>query len=322
MSDISKFCELPTDLLSVIDVLPFKIFITRNGKPILWRGQETSVEKKDIDQLINSGVKQVYLGVDEKGKYLEFAEENATSILESKKISIEFKSYMINEITCSVLENLFKEPTNHNLARRLENIVKPMVELLLADKSMKSLRFLIEQGDMVFSYIPHSARTCYYTIALAETLKTFTNNRLYQMGVAALLHDIGQTLVPTNIREKIGKYSDNERVEMQRHPSYSVDIIHRSEMYDLDKTILTAVKAHHELGDKSGYPHNLPLFDLPLEAQILAVAHTFESYTIERIHREAKKPYDVVKYMLANPDKYPIKIVRSFIEILGKLEAY
>ncbi len=322
MNEEDKFTKLPTCCLTTDEVLPFDIYIKRNGKTVLWRGHDTAVGQKEIEQLTDSGIEYVYVGFAESDRYIEYAEENAQSIIRNKKIPVEYKSFIMDKITGSVLENLFKDPTQKKNAKRLENIIKPMVELLLADKEVKALRFMVEKGDMAFSYIPHSARTCYYTIGLAEMFKHFTTSKLYQIGIAALLHDIGQTLVSPDIREKIGDYSDKQRVEMQRHPIYSVELIRRSELYKLDIATLTAIKSHHELGDKSGYPNHTSLFDLSLESKILAVTHTFESFTIERIHREARKPYDVIKYMLANPDKYPVEIVRKFIKLLGSLETY
>ncbi|MGR3179559.1 MAG: HD-GYP domain-containing protein [Candidatus Anammoxibacter sp.] len=318
----NKFNELPANCLRADELLPFDVYIEREGSTLLWRGQETSVTQDDVEQLVKSGVKTVFIGIGDKGKYLKYAEKNVLSIVKDKNIPLSFRSFIMKEVANSVLEDLFKDPTNHLTAKRLENVVMPMIELLLSNDKVNALRFLIEQGDMAFSYVPHSARTCYYTIALAETFDRLSSKKLYQLGIAAILHDIGQTLVATEIREKIGKYTDEERAEMQRHPVYSAELIHRSGMVALDKAPLAAVKAHHELGDATGYPHKISLFTLPLEAQILAVTHTFESFTTERIHREAKRPYDVIKFLLSNPGKYPVKIVRKFIDILGKLESY
>ncbi len=225
----------------------------------------------------------------------------------------------MSKITNIVLGNKLSTPNLEDATKKLERLIKKAIEKLLTHENITPLRFLLEDGDMEFSYIPHSARTCFYTIKLADAFNDFSIDKLHQIGVAAILHDIGQTLVSMDVRNKIGKYNDDERKEMQRHPIYSVDIIRKSEMFNLDNDILTAVKSHHELGDKTGYPHNLPLFDLPLEAQILAVTHTFDSYTTERIHRKAEKPFVVIKHMLSNPKKFPVSVVKRFIPLLGNM---
>ncbi len=322
MTSLNKYWELHTNCLVADQLLPFDVYIWVDGKTVLWRGKSTAVAQSDIDKLVDRGVETVVIGIRDKEKYLEYVEPNTLNMIKDDKIPVEYKSYVVRETTNKILEALYKEPTNIKTAKRLENIVSPIVELILSNANMAPLRFLLERGDMEFSYAPHSARTCYYTIALASTYKEFSKERLQELAISALLHDIGQMIVKPETREKIGKYTAEEKHEMEKHPAYSVSLINKAEMYTLEDPMIIAIKSHHELGDKSGYPQKAPLFNLPLEAQILATTHTFESYTIERIHRKARKSFDVVRFMLSSPNKYPTEIVRQFIQVLSKLEAY
>lgn len=322
MSSLTNYWELHTNCLVADQILPFDVYIWREGKTVLWRGKSTEVSQSDIDKLSDRGVETVVIGIRDKDKYLDYVEPNAHELIMDERIPVEYKSYVVRETTNKILEKLYKEPSDIKTAKRLENIVSPIVELILSSANMAPLRFLLERGDMEFSYAPHSARTCYYTVALASSFKRFSKERLQQLAIAALLHDIGQMIVKPETREKIGKYNEEERREMQKHPAYSVSLVNRSEMYMLDDVMLIAIKSHHELGDRTGYPQKAPLFNLPFEAQILAITHTFESYTIERIHRKSRKSYDVIRFMLSNPNKYPLELVRQFVQVLSKLEAY
>lgn len=317
-----NYWELHTNCLIADQILPFDVYIKREGKTVLWRGKSTEVTQNDINRLSASGVESVVIGVRDKEKYLEYIEPNAQALIMDDRIPVEYKSYVVRETTNKILTCLYKSPTDIGTAKRLEHIVTPIVELILSSANMAPLRFLLERGDMEFSYAPHSARTCYYTIALASSYKRFSREKLHQLALAALLHDIGQMIVKPEIREKIGKFTEDELHEMQKHPVYSVSLINRSEMFDLDDPILIAIKSHHELGDRTGYPQKASLFDLPFEAQTLSVTHTFESYTTERIHRKARKSFDVIRQMLSNTNKYPIEIVRQFVQVLSKLESY
>lgn len=322
MSALNKYWELHTSCLLTDQILPFDVYIWRDGKTVLWRGKSTEVTQKDIERLAESGVESVVIGIGDKDKYLEYVEPNAQELIMDNKVPVEYKSYVVRETTNKILEELYKAPTDIKTAKRLEHIVSPIVELILSSANMAPLRFLLERGDMEFSYAPHSARTCYYTIALASSYNRYSKGKLNQFAMAALLHDIGQMLVKPEIREKIGKYTDEERREMEKHPIYSVSLIKKANMFEFDESMTIAIKSHHELGDKSGYPQHISLFDLPFEASLLALTHTFESYTTERIHRKARKSYDVIKYMLANPNKFPLDLVRQFVQVLSKLESY
>lgn len=322
MKVTQQFWELHTSCLLVDQIVPFDIYIWREGKAVLWRGKETKVTQNDLNHLLDTGVSHVVIGIKDLNKYLGYAEPNAQEIVMNQHVPVEYKSFVIRESTNNILKDLFNSPTDIKIAKRLEGIVSPIVELILSSTAIDPLRFLLERNDIAFSYAPHSARTCYYIIALAIATKKFSQEKLNQLGLAALLHDIGEMMVAPEIREKIGKYTEQERREMEKHPIHSVTLIKKADVYSMDEPTLTAIKSHHELGDKSGYPLHEPLFELPLEARLFVVAHTFESYTTEKIHRQARKSYDVIKHMLSNPKKYPVEIVRQFIEVLGKLEPY
>lgn len=320
MKEHPEYNKLPACCLVADKAIPFDIYINHNGKTSLWRKRQTELNQKDIHQLDGYAIKYIYIGFNDNDKYLEYTGQNIQGITTNENTALKFKSSILEKVTKSILEDISKHTSYKRCVKQLESIVKPTVELVLSTENVNTVRFLVEKGDIVFSYIPHSARTCYYTVALAKMFNTFSNEKLYQLGVGTLLHDIGQTMVSTQIREKIGKYTDEERIEMERHPVYSAELIHRSKLFKLDTNTLIAIKSHHESGDKTGYPNHLSLFDLPLEAGILAITHTFDSHTTEKIHREAKKPYDVIKYMLTNTKKYPEEIVQKFIKLLGKLE--
>lgn len=323
MCALNKYWELHTSCLVADQLLPFNVYIWRDGKTVLWRGKLTEVLQKDVQRLSDSGISTVVMEIDDKDKYLEYIEPNTQDIVMNNKVPTEYKSYVVRETTNRILDELYKTPLNMKTAKRLEHVVTPIIELILSSSSMEPLRFLLDRGDMEFSYAPHSARTCYYAIALASSIDNrFSSGQLNQLAMAALLHDIGQILVRPEIREKIGKYTNEERCEMEKHPIHSVNLIKRANLFELNDDMAVAIKAHHELGDRMGYPQQLPLFELSLEANILALTHTFESLTTERIHRRARKSYDVIKYLLANPAKYPLDLVRQFVQVLAKLESY
>lgn len=320
---LKPYWELNTNCLIAGEILPFDVYILREGKTVLWRGKSTEVTQKDIVRLANSGVESVLIGINNKEKYLNYIEPNALELIRNNRISLEYKSYVVRETTNRIIDELYKTPTEIGVAKRLEKVVTGIVELILSSSNMAPLKFLIDKDNLESSYAPHSARTCYYTVALASSYKKkFSKDILKQIAIASLLHDIGQMIVKPEIRKKTGKYTDEERCEMEKHPIYSVNLIKRSEIYDLDDTILMAIKSHHELGDKTGYPQHISLFDLPFEARLLALTHTFESYTIERVHRKARKFYDVIRFILSNPSKYPLDIARQFVHVLSILDSY
>src|SRR5205085_1414562 len=80
---------------------------------------------------------------------------------------------------------------------------------------------------------------------------------------------------------KPGPLTDEEWVQMRRHPELGARILSSGEMDDVRSWIL----AHHERPDGTGYPKGLDSSEIPLEASIVAVADAYEAMTSDRVYR-------------------------------------
>ena len=99
----------------------------------------------------------------------------------------------------------------------------------------------------------HSTRLAEWAIRVARRLG-IPESDLYQIEVAALLHDIGKIGIPDAILKKEGKLTDEERALMNKHPEYSWSILRM--FSGLEKASLYALH-HHESYNGAGYPGGL-----------------------------------------------------------------
>ena len=106
-------------------------------------------------------------------------------------------------------------------------------------------------------------------------------DRVQRLRLAGILHDIGKIAVPDSILRKPGPLTDDEWVQMRRHPELGARILSSRELDDVREWIL----AHHERPDGTGYPKGLKAEEIPLEASIVAVADAFEAMTSDRVYR-------------------------------------
>jgi len=95
----------------------------------------------------------------------------------------------------------------------------------------------------------------------------------------ALLHDVGKIGIPDRILQKSGRLTEDEYVEIKRHPVLGVSIL--TPATEL-ASALPVVKHHHERFDGKGYPDGLSGEDIPLIARIVSVADAFDSMTRAR----------------------------------------
>jgi response regulator RpfG family c-di-GMP phosphodiesterase len=106
---------------------------------------------------------------------------------------------------------------------------------------------------------------------------------------AASMHDIGMTRLPGSLRECASPFSADERVLMERHVEIGADLLKSLEVIGAVREI---VLSHHEWWDGTGYPRALRAEEIPIGARILAVVDAWESMTVGRPHRPARREDD------------------------------
>jgi HD-GYP domain-containing protein (c-di-GMP phosphodiesterase class II) len=108
--------------------------------------------------------------------------------------------------------------------------------------------------------------------------------RVRGMELAGLLHDIGLLALPTDLLSGDGPLSDHQLRLLHTHPDASAEILEPLSRVGVP---VSAVRAHHERLDGSGYPRGLRGRQVPVGAEMLAVADCYAALIHDRPHRPA-----------------------------------
>lgn len=128
----------------------------------------------------------------------------------------------------------------------------------------------------------HSARVARLALGLAEKLD-FSESDMQQLELACLLHDIGKIHVPDAVLNKKARLDQNEYEQIMKHPLRGAQIL---ELVPSLHKFIPVVKHHHERYDGTGYPDRLRGEAIPLHAQIVALADTYDAMTSSRPYRQ------------------------------------
>lgn len=165
-----------------------------------------------------------------------------------------------NTLMVSILSNVV-EIRNHESGDHIRNI-RRITELLLHQLVQKTKDYHLSEED----------------IALIMT--------------ASSLHDIGKITIPEEILNKPGKLTKEEFEIMKTHSTAGAQILEQMK-YGQDKPLyryaLEICRWHHERWDGHGYPDGLMGEEIPISAQIVAIADVYDALTSERCY---KKAYD------------------------------
>jgi len=136
-------------------------------------------------------------------------------------------------------------------------------------------------------------------------------HRLIELGVAALLHEIGMIKLPPQVYLSRRPLQPQEQKAILTHPILSYNIL---KSFDFPLTVTLAALEHHERENGSGYPRKLPGDRISLYAKIIAVACSYEALSAQRPHKEAKDGYTGMLELLKNEGKmYDDTVVRALV---------
>jgi len=178
------------------------------------------------------------------------------------------------------------------------------------------------QDDIVRSFITalefhddytkgHSELVAMFSTRIGESLG-LDKNQLEDLYWAAVMHDIGKIIIPSNILNKTGKLTDSEFDLIKKHPMIGYEIISKSEtLHNIAEYILF----HHERWDGKGYPNKLKGDEIPLLSQIICIADSWHAMTSERPYKNKLNEEEGVIELIKNKGtQFSPKIVDIFID--------
>lgn len=143
----------------------------------------------------------------------------------------------------------------------------------------------------------HCINVCVLSIAIAEGMKV-PESTVRQVGLGALLHDVGKLLIPKPILNKPDLLTDDEYGLVKTHAMKGFEMLQTC--YNAGAVAAHAALDHHERLDGSGYPRGLQGENIPLIGLIVAAADVYDAMVSTRPHRRGHLPEAVRRHLESN----------------------
>ncbi|WP_027626182.1 HD-GYP domain-containing protein [Clostridium lundense] len=269
-----------------------KSILTSDGKILLKAG--IKLTHNYITKLQEIGVFYVYV----EDERLEDVQVEDQQLTELKQVTMKSMSKIVKNIhSCNGKE----------LRQSLES-VEDLVEYIIDLGDVNRSLYDIKTYDN-YTYM-HSLDTCIMTSFLGLS-SNFKEYELKELGVGAVLHDVGKTKVPNKILNKNGKLTEEEFNEIKKHTIYGGEIVRKT--VSMPYSIIDIVEQHHERVDGRGYPYGLEGNNISKFAKVVCICDVYDAVSNDRCYRKKFNPNDAYELILAGSGtSFDENLVRNF----------
>jgi HD-GYP domain-containing protein (c-di-GMP phosphodiesterase class II) len=201
--------------------------------------------------------------------------------------------------------------------KRVKRAVQLVVDQVLNNEiSMVGMTTVRDYDEYTFT---HSVNVCIFSVALGKKLG-FSKVQLYDLGMTALLHDVGKARVPSEILNKTGGLDEREWKIIQQHPWQGALSLFGMRSYEeIPYQSILVAHEHHMKIDLTGYPKCVRPRTLGIFSRIVSVADAFDAATTRRVYQTVPiEPDQVLREMWENPGRgHDRLVVKALINLVG-----
>jgi HD-GYP domain-containing protein (c-di-GMP phosphodiesterase class II) len=163
--------------------------------------------------------------------------------------------------------------------------------------------------------VGHQRRVSQIACSIGSELG-LSKDRLNNLRIAGVLHDLGKFALPSDLLSKPGKLTHPEFALIKTHPQVAYNIL---APITLPGNTALIILQHHERLDGSGYPQGLKGEEILLEARILGVADVMEAMCSHRPYRAALGLAETLHELTSNKGiLYDAAVVETCLKLYGQ----
>ncbi|MEC4727570.1 HD-GYP domain-containing protein [Shewanella sp. D64] len=276
-------------------------------------------DNESIKKLLNNGIKHVWVDIDRSCDSCGF---NKTRLppptvkkpppsrdalqQKAKKLITEAK-----DLLAKVLSETFEGKAIE--IGPFEEFADNMIKSALLDSDALKCVSALRNKDAYL--LEHSVNVAFLLITFGQYL-SFDKERLKEMAVGGILHDVGKTQVDDSVLHKPGKLTQQEFEHMKLHQNFAVEIMDKT--VGMSKISKDVCLMHHEKLDGSGYPNGLKGDELPIHGRMSCIVDIFDALTAKRCYKDSMSPASAFKILLRlTPFHLDEALVYQFIRCVG-----
>ncbi|NWF56780.1 MAG: HD-GYP domain-containing protein [Syntrophaceae bacterium] len=196
---------------------------------------------------------------------------------------------------------------------RVKRAVHSMVDSILRNHdALTSLTRMKSYDEYMFV---HSLDVCILSLSMARHL-SLPREEMVEIGIGALLHDVGKMKIDPQILKKPATLSETEWVQVRKHPIYSLEMMEESK--GIPEQAKQLALQHHERFNGNGYPFGLKGEAISLSGQIAGIVDFYDAVTTDRPFQKAVQPHEAIRKIYERGmEEFNRLLMERFIQCIG-----
>lgn len=162
----------------------------------------------------------------------------------------------------------------------------------------------------------HGINVAIFAIKIGEGLG-YKRDQLVELGIAALIHDIGMCKIPDEVVNKEGILTNEEYALIKKHPQFGYEIVLNS-LGEKYKWLAEVVSQEQEREGGQGYPRGLQGNEIHEYAKVIGIVDVYEALSHPRPQRKRFLPYESTKVIVnSSKNMFPQKLIRALLTKLS-----
>lgn len=269
------------------------LYLRSGGNYVLYKPQERKFTEDDQARLKRTRVDTLYVRSGDMEEITEFLEKNLGEMLTRDDIGSRAKGQILYQTSINYLNDVFETPEKSFNITRCRSLVRNLMKFVAGREDiLESLNSVIGHNHELFV---HSVQVAALTMLVHDEIYKLQPHEMIDVGVGALLHDIGMVFIATDLLDNDNALSDLEYYKLKQHPQKGFEHLSASGIFT--EISLSVIHHHHERQDGRGFPTGIKGDAISRSAQVAAICDVYCTMTTQRESSPATPPAQALKTM-------------------------
>jgi hypothetical protein len=310
-----KYLVVRPTVFSVDQILSFDLYRSTGDRITLYRSREFPFTSDDLKQLLGSGCTELYVPESQRDLFYDHTRRRLPRLLDDPQIPLEEKLDILAETSVNILARMLDNPISSDETSAVVSQCRNHVRMaFLGDTARKSM--VTGRAQAPFP-IAHAISVTNLALVLGMDCSVAGADQLHELGVGALLHEIGKTQFNRDYyyQPESRKLRDDPR--LQQYPKAGRDMLNRTEI--VPPGALRAVAEHQERLDGSGFPAKLKDTQISHPGRIVAICDYYDERVNGNDGQTPATPFEALSEMKQANNKFDSDILTRLVEMLGRM---